>query len=81
MLYVLPWGLFLAQNVKIPEFGIFGDNSISNLILNIYLPFGGSKLKTTHRIGPHNLDIISVLMGNMLNDGHGELRSGAPRFS
>lgn len=81
MLYVLPWGLYLAQNVKIPNTGILGDNYISYLILNIYLPFGQSKLKTIQRIGPHNIDLISVLMGNMLGDSHGELRSGAPRFS
>jgi hypothetical protein len=81
MLYVLPWGLYLAQNVKIPELGIFGGFNTFGVVLNIYLPFGGPKLKTTQRVGPHNIDLISVLMGNMLGDGHGELRSGAPRFS
>jgi len=33
------------------------------------------------RIGPHNIDVISVLVGNLLGDSHSELRSGSPRFS
>jgi hypothetical protein len=58
-----------------------GDKIISNLIYNLYLPFGTSKILSKYRIGPHNIDILSVLMGNMLGDGHGELRSEGPRFS
>jgi hypothetical protein len=62
MLYVLPWGLSLAQNVTSYAGG--GINTF-DVVLNIYLPFGGPRLKTTNRIGPHNIDLISVLMGNM----------------
>ncbi|CCA78108.1 probable intron-encoded LAGLIDADG endonuclease, partial (mitochondrion) [Serendipita indica DSM 11827] len=44
---------------------------------------GISKLKGFHRIGPHNLDIISIIFGSLLGDAHGEKRStsGGTRIS
>jgi hypothetical protein len=37
--------------------------------------------KASSRIGPHNNDIISVLVGSLLGDGHAErLKSGGVRF-
>ena len=51
------------------------------IYLSCYYPLGKSKISTRQRIGPHNLDILSVLVGNLLGDGHGELRSGSPRFT
>lgn len=38
------------------------------------------KLPTKKRIGPHNLDVISVLFGSLLGDGHAEKRSNATRI-
>ena len=35
-----------------------------------------AKIPTIKRIGPHNRDYFSVLIGNLLGDGHSELRSG-----
>lgn len=76
----------MAQNEKI-SFDIFED-SWCFLITPFYLPFGGSKISSSRRIGPHNITFLSVLIGNMLGDGffekpskNGELRSGNPRFS
>jgi hypothetical protein len=34
-----------------------------------------------NRIGPHNKDIISVLVAKLLGDGHAEKRSNSIRFS
>lgn len=65
--YVQPWGLTMAQD--------------DYIYLFCYYPLGKSKISTRQRIGPHNLDILSVLVGNLLGDGHGELRSGSPRFT
>lgn len=37
--------------------------------------------KAKSRIGPHNEDVISVLVGSLLGDGHGEkLKNGGVRF-
>lgn len=65
--YVQIWG-YTAQN----------DFSYLELIIPT---FGGKKVKTNKRIGPHNIDVLSVLIGNLLGDGQGELRSNSPRFS
>ncbi len=45
------------------------------------MAFGAPKIPSINRIGPHNIDFISVLIGNLLGDAHGEQRSGNPRFS
>ena len=42
--------------------------------------FHTARLPAEKRIGPHNQDVISVLVGNLLGDGHGEKRKNATRF-
>ena len=42
--------------------------------------FNSPKISAYLRIGPHNLDIISVIVGNLLGDGWGEKRIGNTRF-
>src|SRR5215475_3531599 len=34
-----------------------------------------SRLKGIYRIGPHNIDILSVIFGSLLGDAHAEKRS------
>jgi hypothetical protein len=36
------------------------------------MAFGAPKIPSINRIGPHNIDFISVLIGNLLGDAHGE---------
>jgi hypothetical protein len=43
--------------------------------------FWSSNLKSNQRIGPHNLDVISVLIGNILGDGYVEYRGGSTRIT
>jgi ubiquinol-cytochrome c reductase cytochrome b subunit len=31
-------------------------------------------MKSEKRIGPHNLDILSIIYGSLLGDGHAEFR-------
>ena len=67
--YVLPWGLInLAPNEK---------------LIACYMALGASKIPSSNRIGllPHNIDLLSVLIGNLQGDVHGELRNHNPRFS
>lgn len=42
--------------------------------------FYSESLYTSKRIGPHNKDVISVLVGNLLGDGRGEKRGKSSRF-
>jgi hypothetical protein len=37
--------------------------------------FYTKKLQACERVGPHNLDIISTLVGNLLGDSWGEKKS------
>ena len=43
-------------------------------------PFHSASIPAGDRVGPHNQDVISVLVGNLLGDGHGEKRRGSTRF-
>lgn len=40
-----------------------------------------SKLKGIYRIGPHNIDIISIIFGSLLGDGDGEKRGLGTRIN
>ena len=44
-----------------------------NLINNILPLLHLSKLRVNQKIGPHNIDIISILVGSLLGDSHLEL--------
>jgi ubiquinol-cytochrome c reductase cytochrome b subunit len=33
-----------------------------------------SRLKAIYRIGPHNKDVLSIIFGSLLGDGHAEKR-------
>lgn len=83
MLYVLPWGYVFGPTW-------FNDNSIflfaptARRKLSSAAPrslaFISPKIPAIHRIGPHNIDVISVIIGNMLGDGWAENRSNNTRF-
>jgi ubiquinol-cytochrome c reductase cytochrome b subunit len=45
-----------------------------------WLPFNLPRTPASKRIGPHNIDVISVIIGNMLGDGWGENRVNNTRF-
>ena len=44
------------------------------------LPFYSPKIPAKNRIGPHNEDILSVIVGNLLGDGWAENRAGNTRL-
>jgi len=39
-----------------------------------------SRLKGIYRIGPHNIDILSIIFGSLLGDAHAEKRRSGTRF-
>lgn len=49
-------------------------------ILLCSLPFIKPKTKSNRRIGPHNEDVISVIIGSMLGDSYGEKHGMGTRF-
>lgn len=53
----------------------------SSILLRTKLAFKLPNFKPSSRIGPHNIDVISVLVGSLLGDGHAERQlSGGIRF-
>jgi hypothetical protein len=62
--------------------GVCLKYNLSDLILicNI-LPFSSSRVLSTKRIGPHNVDILSILIGSLLGDGTMEKDGNGSRFA
>lgn len=54
--------------------------SYNNLIYNILPLLFNSKLRANKRIGPHNIDILFILFGSLLGDGHLEKRKEGIRW-
>ena len=55
--------------------GLFGPKE-----QNENLPFNLPRTKALNRIGPHNENIISIIVGSLLGDGWGEKRIHSTRF-
>ena len=52
-----------------------------SFVLLSTLPFIKPKTRANERIGPHNEDVISVIIGSMLGDSHGEKHGMGTRFT
>lgn len=66
-----------AGSILGPKFFYFKSSFSFKASLAFILP----NFKPHSRIGPHNEDVISVLVGSLLGDGHAErLQSGGVRF-
>jgi hypothetical protein len=50
------------------------------ILINSMLPFYSPRVLSTKRIGPHNLDILSILIGSLLGDGTMEKFSSTLSF-
>ena len=83
-MYVLPYGQMSLWGILFcPKwFNIFNIES-NGLNFSAVLPFIYPKLKSQYRIGPHNYDILCLLMGSLLGDAFAEQRveKGGTRIS
>ena len=70
------WGkIYYASN----DLNLF--NIESNIyICNLILPFCSPKTKSNLRIGPHNYDILCILMGSLLGDAYAEKHGNGTRI-
>jgi hypothetical protein len=50
------------------------------LLCSCILPFSCPRVPSTKRIGPHNYDILSILIGSLLGDGSMEKDGNGSRF-
>ena len=79
MLYVLPygqmslWGEIFCPTCINYSYTIFG----SFIFIIIYLNNNiiAKRLPATSRVGPHNIDILSIIFGSLLGDSHAERRA------
>ncbi len=62
----------VSQKCELSEFFIIMCNS---------LPFSKPRIPSEKRIGPHNYNILSILIGSLLGDGHMERDGNGSRFS
>ena len=69
--YVLPWGQMSLWGVQSPQIDVF-----SLFAICVDKP----RLKSTQRIGPHHIDVLSVLFGSLLGDAYAEKRANATRI-
>jgi ubiquinol-cytochrome c reductase cytochrome b subunit len=60
-------------------YGDFCSNSITSAPLGALI--GPNKIRAEKRIGPHNIDILSIIFGTLLGDGYAEKRINGTRIS
>ena len=70
------WGDFCCC----PKWFKFFDIESNGLILSTVLPFICPKTKSQNRIGPHNYNILCILMGSLLGDAYAEHHGNGTRI-
>ena len=63
------WGIVMPQTCNIYFFIIW------ILIANLAMGKLYTKIKGISRVGPHNIDILSIIFGSLLGDAHAEKRT------
>jgi ubiquinol-cytochrome c reductase cytochrome b subunit len=72
------WGLFEPQMILYDEISIMLILPLSSALLS--QPKRGKKLRAVKRIGPHNFDILCILIGSLLGDSYAEKHGNGTRF-
>lgn len=87
--YVLPWGQMSLWGESLPQMDItflcqifFDKISVRELGFDSVCVsfFSCAKIKSYQRIGPHNIDVLSVIFGCLLGDAYAEYRCGSTRI-
>ena len=73
--------LMMATHTQWPKWILINDIKVIYLYLNNILPFNKARTKAIHRIGPHNIDVLSVLICGMLGDWWGDKLNNQSGFS
>ena len=77
--YVLPYGQMSLWGKFVPQMlDYFNDNSF---ILSYTLPIFIPKTRAINKIGPHNQDILSLILGSLLGDSYVEKHGEGTRIN
>jgi len=63
------WGFNVPQMILYDEISVM-----------LMLPFSSPKIRAVKRIGPHNFDILCILIGSLLGDSYAEKHGYGTRF-
>jgi len=73
--YVLPYGQMSLWGINMPQMhNLYILGFIFIMIINQKTNIRYDKIKGITRIGPHNIDILSIIYGSLLGDAHTEKR-------
>jgi LAGLIDADG DNA endonuclease family/Cytochrome c oxidase subunit III len=77
-----PFELPLLNTIILLSSGVCLKCDLSDLfLLSSILPFNRPRVPSTKRIGPHNYDILSIIIGSLLGDGSMEKDGNGSRFA
>jgi ubiquinol-cytochrome c reductase cytochrome b subunit len=79
VVYLAPYASLMPINV-LPSFYVMQPLLIFTSTNYSYKYFHTKRILATQRIGPHNEDVLSTLVGSLLGDAWAENRSNATRF-
>ena len=74
-MYVLPYGQMSLWGLFEPQMILYDETSVM-----LILPLSYQKLRAVKRIGPHNFDILCILIGSLLGDSYAEKHGNGTRF-
>lgn len=76
-----PFAIPLLNTFLLVSSGVSHKCEISDFIfLMSTIPFSSPRINSFKRIGPHNYDILSILIGSLLGDGSMEKSTNGSRF-
>lgn len=74
-MYVLPYGQMSLWGFNKPQMILYDEISVI-----LILPFSTPKIRAVKRIGPHNYDVLCILIGTLLGDSYAEKHGNGTRF-
>jgi len=88
-LYVLPYGQMSLWGIIMPQmynlinrlYNLISIFFVFIVIINLKEKNFSKKIKGIYRVGPHNIDILSIIYGSLLGDAHAEKRVCGTRIS